>query len=53
MRINKIKALHGCRTQRYVVSKPSTLTPNLLKRTFTVSKPNKAWVTDIGYISPS
>jgi len=32
MRINKIKALHGYRTPRYVVSKPAMLTPNLLKR---------------------
>lgn len=39
MRINNIKALHGyrTRTQRYVVSKPAALTPNLLKRAFTVS----------------
>jgi putative transposase len=50
MRINKIKALHGYRTQRYVVSKPAVLTPNLLQRAFTVSKPNTAWVTDITYV---
>jgi len=50
MCVNNIKALHGYRTQRYVVSKPAKLTPNLLKRAFTVSKPNKAWVTDITYI---
>jgi putative transposase len=50
MRVNNIKALHGYRTQRYVVSKPAELTPNLLKRAFTVSKPNTAWVTDITYI---
>jgi putative transposase len=50
MRVNHIKALHGYRTQRYVVSKPAALTPNLLKRAFTVSKPNTAWVTDITYV---
>lgn len=50
MRVNNIKALHGYRTQRYVVSKPAALTPNLLKRAFTVSKPNTAWVTDITYV---
>lgn len=50
MRINRIKALHGYRTQRFVVSKPAVLTPNLLLRAFTVSKPNTAWVTDITYV---
>ena len=45
MRVNKIKALHGYHTQRYVVSKSATLTPNLLKLAFIVSKPNKARVT--------
>lgn len=50
MRVNNIKALHGYRTQRYVVSKPAVLTPNLLKRVFTVSKRNTAWVTDITYV---
>lgn len=50
MRVNKIRALHGYRTQRYVVSKPAVLTPNLLKRAFAVSKPNTAWVTDITYV---
>jgi putative transposase len=50
MRVNNIRALHGYRTQRYLVSKPAVLTPNLLKRVFTVSKPNTAWVTDITYI---
>ena len=45
MRVNNIKALHGYRTHRYVMSKPAELTPNLLKRAFTVSKPNTVWVT--------
>ena len=52
MRVNNIRALHGYRTQRYVVSKPAVLTPNLLQRVFTVSKPNTAWVTDITYGTP-
>lgn len=50
MRVNNIKAQHGYRTQRYVVSKPAALTPNLLKLAFTVSKRNTAWVTDITYV---
>ena len=29
---------------------PSVLIPNLLQRQFTVTRPNKAWVTDITYI---
>jgi transposase InsO family protein len=32
------------------VGKPSVLIPNLLKRQFTATKPNVAWVTDITYI---
>lgn len=50
MRVNKIKALHGYRTQRYVMSKPAVLMPNLMKRAFAVSKSNTAWVTDITYV---
>ena len=50
MRVNNIKALHGYRTQRYGVSKPAELAPNLLKRAFTVSKPSTASVTDITYV---
>lgn len=50
MRVNKIQALHGYRTRRYSVSKPSVLIPNLVKRNFDVSRPNKVWVTDITYI---
>ncbi len=50
MRENGLRALHGYRTRRVHVSKPSVLIPNLLKRQFTVSKPNRVWVTDITYI---
>src|SRR5579863_3348437 len=50
MRENGLRALHGYRTRRMHVSKPSVLIPNILKRQFTVSKPNMVWVTDITYI---
>ena len=50
MRENGLRALHGYRTRRVSVSKPSVLIPNQLKRQFTVSKPNVVWVTDITYI---
>jgi putative transposase len=50
MRQNNLRALHGYRTRRWAVGKPSVLIPNLLKRQFTVTRPNKAWVTDITYI---
>jgi len=50
MRENGLKALHGYRTRRISVGKPSALIPNVLQRKFTVSQPNKAWVTAITYI---
>jgi putative transposase len=50
MRINHLRALHGYRTRRWSVGKPSVLIPNLLRRQFTVTRRNKAWVTDITYI---
>src|SRR5580765_1591441 len=50
MRENKLRALHGYRTRRWSVSKPSVLIPNILQRQFSVTRPNKAWVTDITYI---
>jgi putative transposase len=50
MRQNGLRALHGYRTRRVSISKPSVLIPNVLQRQFTVSLPNKAWVTDITYI---
>ena len=37
-------------SRRWSVGKPSVLIPNLLQRQFTVTRPNKAWVTDITYI---
>lgn len=50
MRENRLRALHGYRTRRWAVGTPAILIPNLLQRQFTVSRPNKAWVTDITYI---
>lgn len=50
MRVNNLRALHGYRTRRVSVSRPSILIPNVLQRQFTVTRPNKAWVTDITYI---
>jgi len=50
MRVNGLRALHGYRTRRWSVGKPAVLTPNALQRSFTVTQPNKAWVTDITYI---
>lgn len=50
MRENGLRALHGYRTRRIPVSKPAVLIPNVLKRQFTVTKPNRVWATDIMYI---
>jgi putative transposase len=50
MRENKLRALHGYRTRRWSVRKPAVLIPNLLQRQFTVTRPNKAWVTSLTYI---
>jgi putative transposase len=50
MREHQLRALHGYRMRRWSVGKPAVLIPNLLKRQFTVTRRNKAWVTDITYI---
>jgi putative transposase len=50
MREAHLRALHGYRIRRWPVGKPSVLIPNLLKRQFTITRRNKAWVTDITYI---
>jgi putative transposase len=50
MRVNKIRAVRGYRTRHSAASKVSELVPNVLLRNFDVTKPNKAWVTDITYI---
>ena len=50
MRENGIRAQPGYRTRRYVAGKPAELIPDLVKRNFEVSKPNRVWVSDITYI---
>jgi putative transposase len=50
MREANLRALHGYRTRRWAVGKPSVLIPNLVQRQLTTTRPNKAWVTDITYI---
>ncbi len=50
MRQSGLRAQHGYRTRRVAVGKPTAPIPNILQRVFTVSNPNKAWVTDITYI---
>ena len=50
MRENHLRALHGYRTRRWTINKPSALIPDLLKRQFTVTRPNTAFVTDMTYI---
>jgi transposase InsO family protein len=49
MREHQLRALHGHRTRRVASGKASVLIPNLLKRQFTVTQRNKAWMTDITY----
>ncbi len=50
MREHQLRALHGYRMRRWSVGKPAVLIPNLLQRQFTVTRRNRAWVTDITYI---
>jgi putative transposase len=50
MRANNIRAVAGYRTRRYIAGKPAELIPNLVKRNFSVSKPDRVWVTDITYV---
>jgi putative transposase len=52
MREANLRALHGYRKRRWAVGKPSVLIPNLLQRQFTVTRPNKAWGTDITLFGP-
>lgn len=47
MRENGMRALAGYRTRRYVAGKPAELIPNLVKRNFEVSHPDRIWVTDL------
>ena len=50
MRENNMRAQPGYRTRRYVAGKPAVLIPNLVKRNFNVSRPDRVWVTDITYV---
>lgn len=50
MREAGLRARHGYRVRRWAGGKPAVLVPNLLKRQFTTTQPNKAWVTDITFI---
>jgi len=50
MRENNLRAVPGYRTRRYVAGKPAELIPNLVKRDFNVSQPDRVWVTDITYV---
>ncbi|MEO1595087.1 MAG: IS3 family transposase [Pseudomonadota bacterium] len=50
MRENNIRAKAGYRTRRYVAGKPFELIPDLVKRKFEVSRPDRVWVSDITYV---
>lgn len=50
MRVNKIRPVRGYSRRPTSGAKPSELAPDVLQRQFDVSRPNKAWVTDITYI---
>ena len=50
MRENNMRAVAGYRTRRYIAGKPAELIPNLVKRNFTISQPDRVWVTDITYV---
>lgn len=51
MKENGMFAKGGYRTRRYVAGgRPAELIPNLVKRNFDVSQPNRIWVTDITYV---
>jgi len=50
MKQSRIKAIRSYKRPRYVAGKPSIVTPNRLKREFTVTHPDRVWVSDITYI---
>ena len=50
MRENNLRAVPGYRTRLYIAGKPAELIPNLVKRNFNVSQPDRVWVTDITYV---
>jgi len=45
-----MRALAGYRTRRYIAGKPAELIPNLVKRNFNISQPDRVWVTDVTYV---
>ena len=50
MRENRIVAVRGYQAPRRIVGRPSIIAPNRLQQSFTVERPDRAWVTDITYI---
>jgi len=50
MKANRIKAIHGYKIPLGRYGRPSIVTPNKLKREFTVEQPDQVWVTDITYV---
>jgi putative transposase len=50
MRLHKIRATPGYRKPRGMKGGTVAIVPNTLQRDFNVSKPNRAWVTDITYV---
>jgi putative transposase len=50
MRENNLRAVPGYRTRRYIAGKSAELIPNLVKRNFSISQPDRVWVTDITYV---
>ena len=50
MRENNMRAVAGYRTRRYIAGKPVEFIPNLVKRNFNISQPDRVWVTDITYV---
>ena len=50
MRQGGPRTLPGFPTRRWAVGKPSILIPNVLQRQLTVTRRNRAWVTDVPYI---
>ena len=40
----------GYKAPRRIVGRPSIMAPNRLQQSFTVERPDRAWVTDITYI---
>jgi putative transposase len=47
-RVERLLRQNGLRAS---VNKPSVIIPNVLQRQFTVTRPNRAWVTDITYFA--